>query len=163
MTRDKYLLSLGANFYLIVDPFLKWTKTILESCFIWTCPIPLNVNGSTCKIALTKNICGILSWKYTLKYSLSKDSYKRRAIYSGGLISIINIGVQNIHIRFLSTAVTVGFVIFSMLGQGAFGEVYEGRLKNLCANVSELPVAVKVNKLLSLFFHPHVSLHLMYL
>ena len=33
---------------------------------------------------------------------------------------------------------------FSMLGQGAFGEVYEGRLRNLCANVRELPVAVKV-------------------
>ena len=31
-----------------------------------------------------------------------------------------------------------------MIGQGAFGEVYEGTLKNLCANVSELPVAVKV-------------------
>ena len=39
------------------------------------------------------------------------------------------------------------FVRFSMLGQGAFGEVYEGRLRNLCANVRELPVAVKVMKL----------------
>ena len=34
-----------------------------------------------------------------------------------------------------------------MLGQGAFGEVYEGRLRNLCANVRELPVAVKVMQL----------------
>ena len=34
--------------------------------------------------------------------------------------------------------------VFRMIGQGAFGEVYEGTLRNLCANVSELPVAVKV-------------------
>ena len=32
-----------------------------------------------------------------------------------------------------------------LLGQGAFGEVYEGTLKNLCTNVNELSVAVKVN------------------
>ncbi|XP_060566739.1 MAM and LDL-receptor class A domain-containing protein 1-like isoform X2 [Ruditapes philippinarum] len=36
-----------------------------------------------------------------------------------------------------------------LLGQGAFGEVYEGTLKNLCANVSELLVAVKTLPALS--------------
>lgn len=36
-------------------------------------------------------------------------------------------------------------LLFRLLGQGAFGEVYEGSLKNLCANVKELPVAVKVS------------------
>lgn len=39
--------------------------------------------------------------------------------------------------------------LLRLLGQGAFGEVYEGRLKNLCANVSELPVAVKTLPALS--------------
>ncbi|KAL4238089.1 hypothetical protein ACF0H5_002801 [Mactra antiquata] len=37
-----------------------------------------------------------------------------------------------------------------LLGQGAFGEVYEGSLKNLCANVKELPVAVKTLPALSM-------------
>ena len=35
-------------------------------------------------------------------------------------------------------------LFFRLLGQGAFGEVYEGTLKNMCANISELSVAVKV-------------------
>lgn len=39
--------------------------------------------------------------------------------------------------------------LIKMIGQGAFGEVYEGTLRNLCANVSELPVAVKILPALS--------------
>ncbi|KAH3846560.1 hypothetical protein DPMN_088862 [Dreissena polymorpha] len=39
--------------------------------------------------------------------------------------------------------------LIRLLGQGAFGEVYEGTLKNMCANVSELSVAVKTLPALS--------------